>query len=273
MLVGGDGTQWLATLPSERGTMKLMTVKSPALAARADLSIFIPDQAKDLTNVPVVILLHGVWGSHWVWSLMGEAHLTLQQLIDNGELPPMILAMPSDGLWGDGSGYLPHGSQDFGKWIVEDVPHAVSEATGNALDAPHFINGLSMGGFGALRLGASKPDRFLAFAGHSSITDTSQMPLFVEEPVAAYTEGKSEDQSVLQTILKHRDNLRPFRFDCGVDDLLIEHNRELKRALDEAKIPHEYEEHPGGHEWPFWIKHLRDTLKFFASRLNRPPNS
>ncbi|MFC7336626.1 alpha/beta hydrolase [Haloferula chungangensis] len=260
-------TTELANLPSQVGTMKAMTVKSPALSARADLSIFIPDQAKDLSKVPVVILLHGVWGSHWVWSLMGEAHLTLQQMIDAGELPPMILAMPSDGLWGDGSGYLKHAHQDFEKWIVEDVPHAVSEATGNALTAPHFIAGLSMGGFGALRLGAKHPDRFAAFVGHSSITDIAQLPLFVEESLSDYTQEDPSDHSVLETILKHRASLRPFRFDCGVDDLLIEHNRELKRAFDEAGIDHEYEEHPGGHEWPYWVTHLRETLRFFAKQL------
>lgn len=162
----------------------------------------------------------------------------------------MILAMPSDGLWGDGSGYLPHGAQDYGKWITEDVPHAVSEATGNSLDAPHFINGLSMGGFGALRLGAANPERYLAFAGHSSITDIAQMPLFVEEPQSAYTESPAQDQSVLATILANRDNLRPFRFDCGVDDLLIEHNRQLNQALTEHHIPHHYQEHPAATNGP-----------------------
>lgn len=257
----------LGTLPSETGTLRAMTVKSPALRARADLSIYLPEGIAKPAALPVVILLHGVWGSHWVWCLKGRAHLTLQHLIDVGEVPPMILAMPSDGLWGDGSGYLPHGDQDFGKWITEDVPRAVSEATGNSLDAPHFINGLSMGGFGALRLGASHPDRFAAFAGHSSITDISQMSLFVEEPVEAFTEAPLADQSVLATMLAHRDFLRPFRFDCGVNDLLIEPNRELQRALVSAGIAHEYAEHPGGHEWPYWELHLRDSLRFFTRHL------
>ena len=40
----------------------------------------------------------------------------------------MILAMPSDGLWGDGSAYIPHPKQDFEKWIVDEVPTAVGSA-------------------------------------------------------------------------------------------------------------------------------------------------
>ena len=257
-------TTELAPLPSEAGLLQAMTVKSPALAARADLTIYVPDQAKGLAEVPVVMLLHGVYGSHWCWSLKGEAHLTLQAMIDAGDCGPMILAMPSDGLWGDGSAYLRHGDQDFEKWIVEDVPQAVAEATGNPVGAPHFIAGLSMGGFGALRLGAKYPERFAGFAGHSSITDVAQMPLFVEEDVADYQKAPAMDQSVLKTILKDPASLRAFRFDCGVDDLLIEHNRALAKALEEAGVEFEYREFPGEHEWPYWVEHLRETLAFFA---------
>jgi putative tributyrin esterase len=92
----------LGTLPSEVGSLRVMTVKSPALRARADLSFYLPEGIENPQHLPVVVLLHGVWGSHWVWAIKGRAHLTLQQLIDDGEIPPMILAMPSDGLWGDG---------------------------------------------------------------------------------------------------------------------------------------------------------------------------
>jgi hypothetical protein len=63
--------------------------------------------------------------------------------------------MPSDGLWGDGSGYVPHASQDFERWIVDEVPVATRIAVPACDDAsPIFIAGLSMGGFAALRLNA-----------------------------------------------------------------------------------------------------------------------
>lgn len=259
-------TTELATVPTSVGTLQMMTVKSPALKGRADLTLYVPDQAKDRANVPVVILLHGVYGSHWAWALKGQAHVTLQRLIDEEAIEPMIVAMPSDGLWGDGSGYVPHVSQNFEQWIVEDVPQAVHVATGNALDAPHCIAGLSMGGFGALRIGAKYPNRFAAFAGHSSITAVEQMALFVEEDLSAYRHGP-DAQSVLATILGQRESLRPFRFDCGVDDLLIEHNHALAHALTEAGVSFEYAEHPGGHEWPYWQEHLAESFRFFDQVL------
>ncbi|MEM0964712.1 MAG: alpha/beta hydrolase-fold protein [Verrucomicrobiota bacterium] len=260
-------TTEIGEFPCTRGTHKVVTVKSPALKARADLSIFVPEQAEGCIDLPVVTLLHGVYGSHWIWALTGKAHETLQDLVDEGEVSPMLLALPSDGLWGDGSGYVPHSRQDFDAWISQDVREAVSEITGNRSNTPHFIGGLSMGGFGALRLGAKYPERYKAFAGHSSITSIDQMSLFVEEPIEAYPEVKGIERNVLDAIMANRDRIGPFRFDCGVDDPLIEHNRTLSRALDDAGVEFTYEEFPGGHEWPYWEEHVVSTFKFFAAQL------
>lgn len=195
---------------------------------------------------------------------MGKAHITLQSLIEAGEVSPMILAMPSDGLWGDGSAYLTHNGRDFEKWIVDEVPLLVSEVTGNASDAPLFIAGLSMGGYGALRLGATYPERFAAFAGHSSITRFSEMSLFIEEPLAAYGVLDDDESAVLTAMLRNKDRLPPFRFDCGVGDPLIVENRRLAGELWDAGIEFTYQEFPGGHEWSYWIEHVRETLRFFA---------
>src|SRR3546814_2809346 len=74
--------------------LRFMTVKSAALGARADISLFVPDCVAGLADVPIVILLHGVYGSHWAWALKGGAHLTAQRLIDEDTIPPLVLAMP-----------------------------------------------------------------------------------------------------------------------------------------------------------------------------------
>jgi len=247
--------------------LRWVTVKSRALKQRADMTLFVPKQAESKVNVPLVILLHGVYGSHWAWTLKGGAHRTAAKLIESHEIPPMVLAMPSDGLWGDGSGYLPHRERDFERWIVDDVPAAARHGSPAVTErSPLFINGLSMGGFGALRLAAKYPDRFTAAGGHSSMTHFDQFPMFVEEPLGSYT-CQPADRSVLEMMLKNRQRLPSLRFDCGSEDQLIEHNRELHRELERAGIPHTYEEFPGGHSWPYWETHLADMLKFFATQL------
>jgi S-formylglutathione hydrolase FrmB len=219
-------------------------------------------------DVPLVILLHGVYGSHWNWALSGRAHLTLQRLIEQGEIRPLVLAMPSDGLWGDGSGYWVHREQNFERWIVDDVPTVVMETVPQvSAHSPLFIAGLSMGGFGALRLGAKYARRFSGISGHSSITRLEEMAGFVEESWDDIPADPAEKR-VIDVCMANRADLPPIRFDCGAEDALLEANRLLSRQLQQAGIDHLYEEFPGGHEWPYWETHLVDTLRFFHSILN-----
>ena len=249
----------------EHEGLREITFKSPALRGRADVTLWLPPGVESLTDLPIALLLHGVYGSHWVWSRSGGAHRTAADLIARGEIPPMALAMPSDGLAFDSSGYIVHGGRDFERYIVDEVPACVREIVKSVTErSPLFIAGLSMGGFGALRLGAKYSDRFAAISGHSSITHFAQMSKFVEERLAAYGPPPEGEKSVLHWMLAHRDRLPPVRFDCGTEDVLIEENRQLHRELLDHQIPHEYQEFPGGHEWQYWETHLADTLRFFG---------
>jgi putative tributyrin esterase len=249
--------------------LRFVTVKSAALGQRADLLLFVPPQGVGLRDVPIVILLHGVYGSHWAWAFKGGAHLTAQRLIDEGAIPPLVLAMPSDGLWGDGSGYVAHAGQDFERWIVEEVPAAAGEACAACSAAsPLCIAGLSMGGFGALRLAGKHPRRFLAAAGHSSITEAPQIDPVLAESRAAWSTALA-DLSVLQALRAASAPLPLLRFDCGRDDPYITANRQLHAELQAAGIAHEFAEHEGGHSWDYWARHLEDTLRFFGAILDR----
>lgn len=245
--------------------LRFATVKSPALRRRADVTFYVP-KGED-KPLPLVLLLHGVYGSHWAWALKGAAHRVLQKLIDSGECLPMMLAMPSDGLWGDGSGYLHHAEADYAKWIVEEVPALAALVEPSTRHAPLFISGLSMGGYGALRLGTRFAAKFAGISAHSSITDFRQMEGFVEEPMDAFHLAPDEEPGVFEAMLHRRGALPPLRFDCGTEDQLIEYNRVLHRDLDHEGIPHVYEEYPGGHTWDYWTEHVADTFRFFTTVL------
>lgn len=247
------------------GGIHHVTVKSAALRRRADISFYVPPDAK-AESLPLVILLHGVYGSHWAWLYKGGAHKVLDKLIMEENLPPMMLAMPSDGLWGDGSGYVRHREADYAAWIVEEVPEAAAEVDARCKNAPRFISGLSMGGYGALRLGLLNPKRFAAISAHSSITHMAQMQGFVEESQAEFDLNNIHPLGVIDCA-KLNARLPHLRFDCGTEDVLIEHNRTLHRDLQAAGIPHVYEEFSGGHTWDYWNAHLADTLRFFKASL------
>lgn len=244
-----------------------VTVKSAALGRRADLTCYLSPQGQGTGPLPLVILLHGVYGSHWAWTGKGGAHQVLDRLVQEQTVPPMMLVMPSDGLFGDGSGYLRHHDADYARWIVEEVPAAAALVDERASGSARFITGLSMGGYGALRLGALHPGSFRAFSGMSSVTCFENMERFVAASGHSYQLEETSPLSLLDCIASQRGALAPFRFDCGTEDILIGENRALHHGLVEAGIPHEYAEHSGGHEWNYWHQHLADQLRFFAEHL------
>ncbi len=240
---------------------EFITVKSNALKKRADITVFKPNGYTEFAGV--VILLHGVYGSHWAWSVKGHVHETTQKLVDEKTIKPMILVMPSDGLFGDGSGYLPHKTENYEAWIVEDVMQVIKEQIPEVKSTtPLFITGLSMGGFGAMRLAAKYPEKFRAFSGLSSITHFHQMEIFVANFPDLVEKALIKD-GVIDWLTVNKDKLPPFRFDCGTEDILIEFNRKLHLELTQINIPHTYIEYPGAHTWEYWAEHIKDTLKFF----------
>jgi enterochelin esterase-like enzyme len=250
----------------ERDGLRTVTVKSPALGRRGDLTVFVPQGGTD--PIPLVILLHGVNGSHWSWSLRGGVHLTAARLIETGELPPVAIAMPSDGLWGDGSGYVPHADADYERWIVDEVPAAAALADERVTDrSPLFLAGKSMGGFGALRLGAKYAARFAGISAHSAVTTLARLRESIAEPLDALPAFGAADGTALHWLESHAARLPPLRFDCGTGDGLLAGNRALHAALEARGIDHVYEEFPGGHDWPYWKLHVADSLRFFAGLI------
>ena len=139
--------------------------------------------------------------------------------------------MPSDGLFGLGSGYVSHTAGDFRAWILDEIPELAAMAIDAVSpEAPLALAGLSMGGFGALLLGARNGDRVRAVAGMSSITDFSQMRFFVGD-ISGLRRRRTRTRSVLDAMIANRDRLPAIHFDCGETDPLIEPNRALHAAL------------------------------------------
>ena len=256
----------------ERDGLRVITVRSGALGRRADLCVWAPPIRSATNTLPLVILLHGAGGSAWSWPLNGGAHLTASRLIEAEEIAPVALAMPSDGLWSLGSGYVPHADADYERWIVDEVPAAAALVDDRvSASSPLTIAGLSMGGFGALRLGAKYPDRFRGISAHSAVTTLGRLAEVTGDHLEGLPGFGQPDGTALHWLEVNAARLPPLRFDCGTDDGLLPGNRGLHAALEARGIDHQYEEFAGGHDWLYWRLHLADTLRFLDSAADLPP--
>jgi S-formylglutathione hydrolase FrmB len=214
-----------------------------------------------------VILLHGVYGSHRVWTQLGGAHIVYDKLRKQG-LNEFVIVMPSDGGHKEGSGYLPLQDANYEKWIVEDVITTIQTHMPQcSINSKVYISGLSMGGYGALRLGAKYPHLFAGISAHSSITKLDDFTHFVDEDTlqSLHQHRDKYEADVYKGITANQDLLPPFRFDCGKSDVLYESNIALVNKLQSLGISYQFDTFRGEHEWGYWHKHLEDTLQFFAS--------
>ena len=254
--------------------LRFITVQSPALAGRGDLAIFVPPAVATAgDDVPLVVLLHGVYGSFWNWAFNGGAPGVLSGLMADGEVGPMVLAMPSDGLAGEGTAYLDHGAADFERWVIDDVPACVAEAIPCVTDrSPLMLAGNSMGGFGALRLAARNAGRVAAVSAHSPITDLDDLALFTVDDLGATLGVPRNERSLAALMEQPGDDVTRIHIDCGTRDPLIGSNRRLHEALERSGVRHTYEEYDGAHDWVSWRRRIGVGLRFLdlASRGTMP---
>jgi S-formylglutathione hydrolase FrmB len=132
---------------------------------------------------------------------------------------------------------------------------------------PSAIGGLSMGGYGALRLALRHPARFASVTAHST-----RAPTRAELATLPWSSGCDADLLDLETIAARAaraapaagERLPPIALDCGVDDRLLGDSRRVHACLDRLGIAHAYEEHAGTHDWAYWEARLPAALAFHA---------
>ena len=218
---------------------------------------------------PVLYLLHGLSDDHTAWT----RRTSLERYADG---LPLIVVMPNGerGFYTDAK-LKPKAAYETN--LVRDIVGFV-DRTFRTIPAREgrAAAGLSMGGYGALKLALKYPDVFCAAVSHSGAIDFARREFSGQDDwdrewrlvLGDAPAGGPDDVFALAERLD-RANLPALRIDCGTDDYLITVNREFTAHLTALGIPHEYEEHPGDHDWAYWDRHIQDTLKFLLGVLGR----
>jgi S-formylglutathione hydrolase FrmB len=226
-------------------------------------TIILPEGEQATGPFAVLYLLHGYSDDHTVWSRRTSIERYAEGL-------PLIIVMP-DG----GNGFYVNAQQGFtyDTAITQDLIGYVDRMfPTDARRERRVVGGLSMGGYGAVKLALSHPDLFCAAVSHSGALAFGHLPPSEPRPdfTAIHGEQPQGGPYDLFALVERADRARlpALRIDCGVDDFLIESNRAFHAHLETLGIPHEYAEFPGAHTWAYWDEHVQEALAFFAPILS-----
>ena len=226
------------------------------------------------TRYPVLYLLHGLAGHYSDW-------LTRTNVADYAAKYRMIIVMPegNDG-WYTDSATVP-GDKYESYFIRELIPDVQKRYRTIETRHGRGVAGLSMGGYGALKLGLKYPATF-AFAGSmSGALDAASWPektllaSLRESVMQVFGRDGSETRKandlfeLVRTMSAARVATLPyFYFDCGIEDPVCGSNPPFAALLREKKIAHEYRQLPGNHSWQYWDQQVREVLKIAADKLH-----
>jgi len=273
---------------AQQGIVKeSLTIKSKLLGKEVKYNIYLPaDYEKSNRSYPILYLLHGFGDDETGWVQFGEAHTITDKLSQNGEIAPMIIAMPDGGITGyvnSFDGKTPY--EDF--FIKEFIPYIESTYRIRAQKRYRAIAGLSMGGYGTLIMSTKHPELFAASAPLSAGVRTDEEVLAMPDTQwnSSYAQRYGKDlkgndrlnehynkNSILKIIeTGNAEELKKVRYyiDCGDDDFLIKGNMTLHALMIDKKIPHEFRVREGGHTWTYWRTALPEVLKFVSDSFHQ----
>lgn len=268
----------------------LRTEAAPSVALGHPLSFVLylpPDYDQSHAKLPVVYLLHGALGGAVDWVDQGHLQATVDRLIAEHRLPPVIIAMP-DG--GPNSWYMDSavGSGNVATAVEQDLP-AYIERTWRARTDRHgrAIAGYSMGGYGALRLALMAPDHYAAAAAMSGAFWTDVKPdTKFDEGIQRIFQGAfgrpfdarrfvAANPMTLAGAMHRGSAVPAIYLTCGRRDRyhLDREQAVMARRLTAMHIPVTTALTPGDHDWDTWSAALPATLEFLARSFAVAPKS
>lgn len=263
-------------------------VYSYELGKMTPLEVYLPydDKRRFLVDKPpkTLVLLHGLGGNYSYWGRFSSVERYAQKNNLALVMPDAGMSMYSDMIYG----------QNFEKYIAIELKEIINNLFKIETDREHYyIAGLSMGGYGALKLSLKYPDIFGkcgSFSGALMIgtkenlsdlsrwVDSKEPEEYCEEYEiqkglykgckAAFGEkliyNEEEDLFCLARKDKKLKKVLPkILMTCGTEDFVYDINKKYSKWLNELDIKHEFHQWNGIHDWKFWDESIRDYIDFF----------
>lgn len=248
---------------------------SQALGMAVGMNVILPETAQGIglegsggrRPAPVLYLLHGLSDDHTIWARRTgiERYAARRR---------MAVVMP----FAARSFYA---NEKYGErywdFISQELPAAVAQffrVSDKREDT--FVAGLSMGGYGALKLALRCPERFCAAASFSGAMDIPRMMALsdyegMKFPMARvfgsareFEGGENDVYALLQSPAALANRPRLY-VSCGAEDPFLGDSRRFVREAREAGYEVTSGEIPGmGHCWDLWDGEIEKALDWMG---------
>ncbi len=213
------------------------------------------------TDFPVLYLLHGLSDDHTAW-------LRYTSIERYAAAAGLAVVMPAvhRSFYADEV----HGHR-YWTFVSEELPRIVSELFRVSTEpADTYVAGLSMGGYGALKLGLTHPDRFGAVASLSGVADIRTIAARPEraELFARVFDGRvGESDDLLALLAASADRVPPLYVGCGTEDALLPGNELFIAEAQRLCVDLTVDLRPGDHEWSVWDAMIQDVIAWLPVAL------
>jgi S-formylglutathione hydrolase FrmB len=271
----------IISLPSLGAKVDTLDIASTVMQKNIRAAVVLPDQYKKAgkASFPVLYLLHGGSGSFRDWLTKTPDKQLLHRLADQYSI---IIVTPDAGSTSYYFDSPLDKTSQYETFISKELTDKIDGTYRTIKDRKgRVIAGLSMGGHGAMYIATRHPELYCAAGSMSGVmninTATWKVPADFAKLRAdnfARLLGPPQDANnpypeytAVGRVNEIKASGLKLIFDCGVEDFLIDTNRDLHQRLLASQVPHDYIERPGAHTWDYWQNALPYQVLFLHKVL------
>lgn len=264
-----------------------MNMSVEIILPEADMGIGVTGNDVKLEDLPVLYMLHGTSDDQTICT----RRTSIERYVADTNL---VVVMPTTHR-GAYTNQVCGGFRYF-DYIAKELPTVCqSYLPISSKREKNFIGGLSMGGYGALKIGFRCADQFshiialspgceriyllpeqvhqcksfqdlLALRDQLSENDFRYAMHFFANfgsPDQYMTSQENNLFRIAEKAVACNVDIPKIFMTCGYDDTItLQGGRQFVEHMNALHIPHFYDEHAGGHEWSYWDLHMQRALQW-----------
>jgi len=255
-------------------------IRTSTLDEIIEYGVYTPPNWNKKERLPLVLFLHGARDDQNTLEQY-KTHSYFDKQINAGKMPRFILVTPNgnNGFWENWH----DGSHNYRDWVMQDILPKVQRDY-NTLECPKHCSlmGISMGGFGALRIASFYKDSFSSISAisapilSSDDNNGANTPLMVRlffplkrifGPPPLNGGDKSKDIHSVWTD-KNNQTLQKIRLQLiwGDEDTpnIVSSNQRFHKLLMKTGRQHQFHVYQGGHKWKDWQPNFNRVINFLV---------